>query len=141
MDVWQIIGPIIAVAISVVFTIVHTRRLRSQDRIDTYTTMYMKEVDEWTTQVINLCNRVKKTVTSGEWEDIVIKRDSLLNEGARLCTVKPCGEELQESISQATDFIKTLPRLERKWVDNEVEELETVVNTVKNIISTLRYEK
>ena len=137
---WNIVGPLLAVGISILFTILHTKRVHKNAIREAYSEQFLTEVQQWADQIIDLCNQVKDRKFGPDFQSVLTKRHGLIEEGVRLYFIKICGVELPTAINTALDYLTALPD-KRIWNDNDVKGLESTILHIKVIASDLRYVK
>ena len=137
---WDVLGPLVALGLSVWFTFWYTGKLRKKNKKEADKNQFINEADEWAKRLINLCTRIKAHISINEWKAILIDRKDLLTDGERLSLTKTFGNELPDDIRQATEFLSKLPG-DTKWNEDQMKELRELSDLVKDAISILRYEK
>ncbi len=137
---WNIVGPLLAVGISILFTILYTKRVHRNTLREAYSEQYLTEVQQWADQIIDLCNQVTGRKFGTDFQSVLTKRHGFIEEGVRLYFIKICGVELPTAINTALDHLTALPD-KRVWNDNDVKGLTDTILHIKVIASDLRHSK
>ena len=134
----EIIGPIVALLLSITFTVWHTRSIRREDRRYAHRQAFTNEAETWANELLNLCNQIKESMKSDEWENVTAKKRELVDSASRLSTNQTFGIELPKYILGAMGCLISLPD-DRKWNDQEVQVLREHANTIKDLTAVIKW--